>query len=151
MLQDTPEKKQQAIEALKNAAKDPKYRSEAGLWLGQVYTDLGKHDEALKVFRSLMGSDVRTPQQTTAAVEVIGLLADTGKLEDLTAYLDRLSSPGRGARRDRLVRQPDDRPGRRVGGHQILRSRAGHLPGGAAAQPDSGNPERSPWRRCART
>ena len=91
MLQDTPEKKQQAIDALKKAAADPKYRSEAGLWLGQVYTDLGKHDEALTVFRSLMGSDVRTPQQTTAAVEVIGLLAETGKLEDLTAYLDRLS------------------------------------------------------------
>jgi TolA-binding protein len=91
MLQDSPEKKQQAIEALKVAAFDPRYRSEAGLWLGQVYTDLGKHEEALKVFRSLMGSDVRTPQQTTAAVEVIGLLADTGKIEDLTAYLDRLS------------------------------------------------------------
>jgi tetratricopeptide (TPR) repeat protein len=92
MMQDTPEKKQQAVEALKVAAFDPKYRSEAGLWLGQVYDQLGKKDEALKVFRSLMGSDVRTPQQTTAAVEVIGLLAETGKIEDLTAYLDRLST-----------------------------------------------------------
>jgi len=92
MLQESEAKKQQAIEALTNAAKDPKYRSEAGLWLGQVYTELKKPDEALKVFRSLMGSDVRTPQQTMAAVEVIGLLAETGKLEDLTAYLDRLSS-----------------------------------------------------------
>jgi tetratricopeptide (TPR) repeat protein len=92
MMQNTPEKKSQAVEALKVAALDPKYRSEAGLWLGQVYDQLGKKDEALKVFRSLMGSDVRTPQQTTAAVEVIGLLADTGKIEDLTAYLDRLSS-----------------------------------------------------------
>jgi TolA-binding protein len=91
ILQGTPEKKQQAIESLRIAAQDAKYRSEAGLWLGQVYTDLGRHDEALTVFRSLMGSDVRTPQQTTAAVEVIGLLADTGKQEDLTAYLDRLS------------------------------------------------------------
>ena len=91
MLQDTPEKREQAIAALKIAAMDSKYRSEAGLWLGQVYTDLGKHDEALTVFRSLMGSDVRTPPQTTAAVEVIGLLADTGKLEDLSSYLDRLS------------------------------------------------------------
>lgn len=91
MMQENPEKKQAAIVALKLAAADSKYRSEAGLWLGQVYTELGKHDEALAVFRSLMGSDVRTPQQTTAAVEVIGLLADTGKLEDLAAYLDRLS------------------------------------------------------------
>ncbi len=91
MMQDTPEKKQQAITALKVAALDPKYRSEAGLWLGQVLTQLGKQDEALKVFKSLMGSDVRTPQQTTAAVQVIGLLAETGKIEDLTAYLDRLS------------------------------------------------------------
>lgn len=92
ILQDTPEKKQRAVEALKIAAQDPKYRSEAGLWLGQVYSDLGKHDEALAVFRSLMGSDIRTPQQTTAAVEVIALLADTGKLEDLISYLDRLSN-----------------------------------------------------------
>jgi TolA-binding protein len=91
MMQASPEKKQQAVEALKVAALDPKYRSEAGLWLGQVFRELGNHDEALKVFRSLMGSDVRTPQQTTAAVEVIGLLADSGKLEDLTSYLDRLS------------------------------------------------------------
>lgn len=91
IAQGTPEKKQQAIDALKIAAMDPKYRSEAGLSLGQVYTDLGKHDEALTVFRSLMGSDVRTPQQTTAAVEAIGLLADTGKLDDLSSYLDGLS------------------------------------------------------------
>lgn len=91
ILQDTPEKKQLAIDALNVAAADPKYRSEAGLWLGQVYTDLGKRDEAMKVFKSLMGSDVRSPQQTTAATEVIGLLADAGKVEDLIAYLDRLS------------------------------------------------------------
>lgn len=95
ILQNTPEKKQQAIEALKKAALDPKYRSEAGLWLGQVYNDLQKPAEALAVFRSLMGSDVRSPQQTTAAVEVIGLLAETGKVDDLVAYLDRLShQPG---------------------------------------------------------
>ena len=92
ILQDTPEKKERAIEALKIAALDPKYRSEAGLWLGEVYTDLGKHEEALVVFKSLMGSDIRSPQQTTAAVEVIGLLAETGKLEDLILYLDRLSN-----------------------------------------------------------
>ena len=91
MLQPDEAKKQQAIAALKVAAADPKYRSEAGLWLGLVYTETGKLDEALKVFQSLMGSDVRTPQQTTAAVQVIGLLADVGKLEDLTSYLDRLS------------------------------------------------------------
>jgi tetratricopeptide (TPR) repeat protein len=92
IMQGTPEKQQRAIDALKLAALDPKYRSEAGLSLGQVYNDLGKHDEALAVFRSLMGSDIRTPQQTTAAVEVIGLLADTGKIEDLIMYLDRLSN-----------------------------------------------------------
>ncbi|NQX02432.1 hypothetical protein HQ447_17375, partial [bacterium] len=90
--QATPESKLRAIEALKVAAQDPKFRSEAGLWLGQVYTDLGKRDEALAVFKSLMGSDIRSPQQTTAAVEVIGLLADTGQIEDLVLYLDRLSN-----------------------------------------------------------
>ena len=92
ILQGTPEKKEKAVDALKLAAQDPKYRSEAGLWLGQVYIDLGKREEAMAVFKSLMGSDIRTPQQTTAAVEVIGLLADTGKLEDLILYLVRLSN-----------------------------------------------------------
>jgi TolA-binding protein len=91
MMQTEPEKKQRAVDALRTAAKDSKYRSEAGLWLGQVLMDLGKHEDALVVFRSLMGSDVRTPQQTTAAVAVIGLLADLGKLEDLSAYLENLS------------------------------------------------------------
>lgn len=91
MLQPEPEKKQRAIDALKIAAQDPKYRSEAGLWLGQVYSESGKHQEALAVFKSLMGSDVRTPQQTTAAVQVVGLLADLGKLEDLAFYLDGLA------------------------------------------------------------
>lgn len=90
MLQNTPEKQERALEVLRIAAQDPKYRSEAGLWMGQVYTELGKHDEALTIFKSLMGSDVRTPQQTNAAVEVIALLADSGKLEDLVLYLDRL-------------------------------------------------------------
>lgn len=92
ILQDTPEKKESAIEALRFAAQDPKFRSEAGFWLGQVYSELGRRDEALAVFKSLMGSDIRSPQQTTAAVEVIALLADTGNLEDLVLYLDRLSN-----------------------------------------------------------
>ncbi|MGL4399252.1 MAG: tetratricopeptide repeat protein [Luteolibacter sp.] len=92
IMQATPESKERAIEALKAAAQDPKFRSEAGLSLGQVYNDLGRRDDALGVFKSLMGSDIRTPQQTTAAVEVIALLADTGKLEDLIVYLDRLSN-----------------------------------------------------------
>jgi len=91
MMQDSPEKKEEAIGALKVAAADPKYLSEAGLWLGQVYTGLKRNEEALKVFRSLMGSDVRTPQQTTAAVEAVGILAQLGKLDDLIAYLDRLT------------------------------------------------------------
>jgi tetratricopeptide (TPR) repeat protein len=90
--QNTPEKKQVAVEALKLAAQDPKLRSEAGLSLGQVYIDLDKRDEAMAIFKSLMGSDIRTPQQTTAAVEVIGLLADAGDLNDLINYLDRLKS-----------------------------------------------------------
>jgi tetratricopeptide (TPR) repeat protein len=92
IMQGTPESKERAIEALKTAAQDPKFRSEAGLWLGQVYNDLGRRDDALGIFKSLMGSDIRTPQQTTAAVEVIALLADTGKLEDVIMYLDRLSN-----------------------------------------------------------
>lgn len=95
ILQNTPEKKEQAINALRQAAADPKYRSEAGLSLGQVYGELDRAEEAFAVFRTLMGSDVRTPQQTNAAVEVIGLLADSERLDDLTAYLDRvINQPG---------------------------------------------------------
>lgn len=92
ILQNNEAKKLLAIDALKLAAQDPKYRSEAGLWLGQVYNDLKKPEEAMAVFKSLMGSDIRSPQQTSAAVEVLSLLADTGKLGDLVAYLDRLSN-----------------------------------------------------------
>jgi tetratricopeptide (TPR) repeat protein len=88
--QDTAEKKEQAIKSLKLAMADRKYRSEAGLILGRVYIDLHKREEALAVFRGLMGSDIRSPQQATAAVEVIGLLADSGNLDDLVHYLDRL-------------------------------------------------------------
>lgn len=95
MIQGTPEKKEKAIVALRLAAADPRYRSEAGLALGQVYSELNRQEEAFQVFRTLMGSDVRTPQQTGAAVEVIGLLADSEKLDDLTAYLDRvINQPG---------------------------------------------------------
>ena len=95
MEQGGEEKLNRAVEALKKAATDPQYRTQAGLLLGQVYTDTNKHDEALKVFRSLMGSDIQTPEQTQAAVEVIGLLADTSQLDDLVAYLDRLlNQPG---------------------------------------------------------
>ncbi len=90
IMQNTEAKKNAAVEAFKIAAKDPKLRSEAGLSLGQIYTDLKRYDEAMVVFKSLMGSDISTPQQTTAAVEVIGLLADSGKTKDLASYLDRL-------------------------------------------------------------
>lgn len=95
MIQGTPEKKEKAINALRQAAMDPKFRSEAGLALGQVYNETDRPEEAFQVFRTLMGSDVRTPQQTGAAVEVIGLLAESEKLDDLTTYLDRvINQPG---------------------------------------------------------
>jgi len=94
-MEQGEEKRAVAIEALKKAAADPKFRTEAGLSLGQVYIANDQANEALTVFRSLMGSDIRTPQQTAAAVEVIGLLAETEQLDDLVAYLDRLiSQPG---------------------------------------------------------
>ncbi|MGC4016553.1 MAG: tetratricopeptide repeat protein [Luteolibacter sp.] len=86
----TDDSKKAAIDPLKLAAADPKFRSQAGLALAQLYTELGRKDEALKVFSSLMGSDIRTPDQTIAAVEVVSLLAESGKLDDLVAYLDRL-------------------------------------------------------------
>ncbi|MCX6867146.1 MAG: tetratricopeptide repeat protein [Verrucomicrobia bacterium] len=91
MLQDNAEKKQRAVGELALAMQDAKYRSEAGLWLGQLYMELKKPAEALKVFRNLMGSDVRSPQQTMAAVEIVGLLAEVGKIDDLVPYLDHLT------------------------------------------------------------
>lgn len=95
IAQNSDEKKKVAIAALKNAAADPKFRTEAGLALGQVYIDDNQNEAALTVFRTLMGSDVRTPQQTAASVEVIGLLAETDQIEDLVYYLDRLiTQPG---------------------------------------------------------
>lgn len=81
-----------AIKALKIAARDPKYRAEAGLALGQVYSDTGQKEAALKIFRSLMGSDIRTPAQTAASVEAVGLLAKSGQIENLVAYMDRLNN-----------------------------------------------------------
>lgn len=89
---ENPDKAKQetAIKALRRAAADPKFRAEAGLLLGQVYSDMGMQKEALAVFRTLMGSDVRTPEQTAAAVETVGLLAKSGKVDNLVAYMDRL-------------------------------------------------------------
>ena len=90
--QDTPPKKELALKVLKVAMADPKLNAEAGLALGQLYSDLGKRKEALDVFKSLMGADIRTPGQTTAAVGVVNLLADGGQIDDLVYYLDRLTN-----------------------------------------------------------
>ncbi|MCX6877861.1 MAG: tetratricopeptide repeat protein [Verrucomicrobia bacterium] len=90
IAQKTPAKNELAIKALKRAMEDWKYSSEAGLVLGQLYGDMGKRKEALAVYRSLMGADVRTSQQTAAAVGVIDLLADNSNTDDLVYYLDRL-------------------------------------------------------------
>ncbi|MFT4175576.1 MAG: tetratricopeptide repeat protein [Luteolibacter sp.] len=93
--QKDPAKTEAAIEAFTRAANDPQLRAEAGLLLGRVYTELDKPDDALRIFRSLMGSEVRTPQQTTAAVEAIEVLAQTDNINDLILYLDRLiTQPG---------------------------------------------------------
>lgn len=90
MLQEDPQIKGRAIDALRIAAKNPEFRSEASLWIGHVYTELGKPDEALAVYLDFMGSEIRTPQQTSAAFEVIRILADRGNLEELTTFLGRL-------------------------------------------------------------
>ncbi len=95
IAQGGDEKKKVAIEALQKAAADVRYRTEAGLKLGQVYIDSNQTAQALTVFRGLMGADVRTPQQTSAAEQIAGLLAAEGSVEDLAAYLDYLrTQPG---------------------------------------------------------
>jgi len=90
--QDTPPKKEDAIKALKRAMVDPKLNAEAGLALAQLYSEMGKRNDALVVFKALMGADIRSAGQTAAAVGVINLLADEGKLDDLVYYLDRLTN-----------------------------------------------------------
>jgi TolA-binding protein len=90
IMQGDPENLERAIDALILAALDPKNRTEAGILLGQVNVDLGKRDEAMLIFKSLMGSDIHSPAQTSAAIEVMSLLADNDKLEDLILFLERL-------------------------------------------------------------
>ena len=84
------DKQEAAVKALRLAKADRELRSEACLALGQVLADMGNRKDALLELRSLMGADIRTPEQTTAAVAVIDLLADNGDLDDLVHYLDRL-------------------------------------------------------------
>lgn len=83
-------KNERAVSALRRAKEDRALRSEACLALGQVLAKMGKRAEALVELRSLMGADVRTPDQTTAAIGVVGLLADNANMDDLVIYLDRL-------------------------------------------------------------
>ena len=90
--QDTAEKKETAIKVLKMAMKDPKLNAEAGLALASLYSETGKRKEAMDVFKTLMGADIRSANQTAAAVGVINLLADEGRLEDLVYYLDHLTN-----------------------------------------------------------
>ena len=90
--QDTPPKKDIAVKVLKVAMKDSKLNAEAGLALAILYSEMGKRKEAMDVFKGLMGADIRSAGQTAAAVGVINLLADEGKLEDLVYYLDRLTN-----------------------------------------------------------
>lgn len=87
MLQANPQVKISAIDSLKIAANDPRYYAEAILWIGEVYSDFGKHDEALAVYHNFIGSEVRTMQQATAAVAVVGIFADQGRLDELEAQL----------------------------------------------------------------
>lgn len=88
---DDPQIRWRAIDALKTAAKDPQCRPEAILWLGEVYSDFRKTEEALAVYRGYMGKEVRTFQQTAAAVALIGLLADRGRMDELSVQLGNLT------------------------------------------------------------
>ncbi len=84
------EKQQRAIQALNRAAADPRYRAEAALLLCELHTERNEENEALKIIHSLTESEVRTPQQTSAATGMIGLLANLDRLDDLGPYLARL-------------------------------------------------------------
>lgn len=84
-----------AVEAFKQAGTDPKLQVETAVALGQVYLDRGQRDEALEVLRPLIGAEVGTAQQTSAAVDAIGLLAECKGPEELAAFLDYLGGqPG---------------------------------------------------------
>ena len=90
MQEESKSKKEESLGALRKAAEDPRFSTEAGFWLASVCMELSRHEEALKILNSLMDSDVRTPQQTRAALEAIRVLAD-GKLVNFAAYLARIS------------------------------------------------------------
>ncbi len=88
---DDPQIRWRAIVALKTAAQDPHCRPEAILWLGEVYADFRKTEEALAVYRGYIGKEVRTFQQAAAAVALIGLLADQGRMDELNVELGNLT------------------------------------------------------------
>jgi len=50
-----------------------------------------KPEEGLAGLRRLLGEDVCTHTQTAAALGIISLLADDGRLDDLVAFLDRMN------------------------------------------------------------
>lgn len=85
----------EAVDPLRRASADIKYRTEAGIVLGNVYKQLKRNDEALKVFSTLMGSEVISAEQATASIKAVEVLADSNELAQLARYLERLSTqPG---------------------------------------------------------
>ncbi len=95
LAQGGEEKRKLAAEALDQAAKDPRYRAEATLPLMEFYFDTRKEEKARETLRTSMSSEVRTQQQVSAAVDIVGVLATSGRLDDLTDYLAYLGKqPG---------------------------------------------------------
>lgn len=84
-------KDDEAVRELTAAALDPRLRTESAFFLAKVYTNMGKKAEALKVLDGLLKADVRTPDQTSSAVEAAALLGELGEPEVLAAYLARLN------------------------------------------------------------
>lgn len=114
---DDPKKLETAIDPLRRAAADQKLRTEAGIVLGGLYKKLNRNEEALTVFRSLMGSEVISGEQASASIKAIEVLAESGEIQQLGRYLDRLSSqPGIidliAVYANELVRIADDMMGR---------------------------------------
>ena len=84
-------KDEEAVRELTTAALDPRLRTESAFILAKVYTNMGKKPDALKVLSGLLKVDVRTPDQTSSAVEAAALLGELGEPEMLGAYLARLN------------------------------------------------------------
>lgn len=92
IAQENESKRDAAVAALSRAAEDSEVQSEAVASLANLLVQMGRNAEALQQFQKLTGAEVYTAQQTSAALEVIKLLAESEQLDQLVPYIHSLPS-----------------------------------------------------------